>query len=113
MKELTLEVTADNLTLKDLCERCLVDAETVIRLVDYGIAEPVSGKLVAEWRFSAAGYLRIRKALRLQRDLAINAAGVALAIDLLDELQMAQRELDCLRRQLAQDPAQGAGDGEH
>lgn len=102
MKQLIAESASDEMTLKEICERCFIDAESVIRLVNYGIAEPV-GSDYTSWRFTTRSYLRIRKALRLQRDLAINEAGVALAIDLLEQLSFAHREIEHLRRKLGED----------
>ena len=99
MSELQLGDTLEELTLKEVCERCFVNAEQVIGLVEYGVVEP-RGERYSEWRFSVTGYLRIRKALRLQRDLSINEAGVALAIDLLDQLKSANEEIAYLRRRM-------------
>lgn len=102
MKEFTAESLPEGMTLKEVCDRCVVDAETVIRYVDYGIVDP-QGDDCARWTFTAHGYLRIRKALRLQRDLALNAPGVALAIDLLDQLDSANREIRQLRKLLGEE----------
>ena len=101
MKELTPESENEEMTLKEVCERCLIDAESIIRLVNYGIVDP-KGSDYASWTFSSRCYLRIRKAIRLQRDLSINEAGAALAIDLLDRLNAANREVEQLRRQLGE-----------
>jgi len=50
-----------------------------------------------EWYFTGAALRRARLALRLQRDLELNLAGVALALDLIDELQRLRRELQARR----------------
>jgi chaperone modulatory protein CbpM len=100
MDEIVIEYMNVELSLSDICERCQVDDQTVIRLVNLGVAEPQGGQY-SEWRFSASGYLLIKKALRLQRDLALNDEGVALAIDLLERLQDANSEIEYLRQRLA------------
>lgn len=100
-KQLIAE-SAVELTLRDVCERCAVSAEHIITLVDYGVVEP-QGRSYAEWRFSARSYLQLRRALRLQRDLSINAAGVALAMELLEQLQQAREEVSYLRRRMQRD----------
>ena len=46
----------------------------------------------AQWRFSGAQLRRARIALRLERDLGLNAAGVALVLELLEELEQFRRE---------------------
>ena len=99
MKEIVIQHKSIEFSLREVCERCYVNAETVIRLVDYGVVEP-EGKQYADWRFSPDSYLRIRKALRLQKDLALNESGVALVIDLLDRLQNANQEIAYLKKRI-------------
>ena len=101
MKELMTPDNTDELTLKEVCERCPVSVQQIITLVEYGVVEP-KGRNTSEWRFTSTGYLRIRKAIRLQKDLSINESGVALAIDLLDKLESANREIEFLKRQIRQ-----------
>lgn len=73
------------LSLHDLCCACAVHAERIIELVEEGILEP-TGIGVIEWRFTGINLVRARIAIRLQHDLSINIAGVALALDLLEEI---------------------------
>lgn len=73
------------LTLADLCRACAVQAEQVIELVDVGVLEP-QGREPAGWIFVGTSLHRARTALRLQRDLDMDIAGVALALELLDEI---------------------------
>jgi chaperone modulatory protein CbpM len=51
----------------------------------------------SEWHFTGAALRRARLALRLERDLELNLAGVALALDLMEELQTLRRELNARR----------------
>ena len=74
------------LTLSDLCRACCQHAEWIVQLVDEGILEP-SGRNPAQWRFSGTSLQKAHIAMRLQRDLEINLAGVALALDLMDEIE--------------------------
>ncbi|MDP2028726.1 MAG: chaperone modulator CbpM [Thiobacillus sp.] len=80
------------LTLVDLCGACAVHAERIIELVDVGVLEP-AGHEPAHWRFGGASLHRAHAALRLQRDLEINLAGVALALELLDEIESLRMRL--------------------
>lgn len=73
-------------TLVDICERCGVAEDIVVEYVEYGIA-PYNGEYTADWRFDIKALSRLQKAIRLQRDLDINLPGLALALDLLDEIQ--------------------------
>jgi len=83
------------LTLAELCRSCQVPAEWIFELVDEGLVEPL-GRDPARWRFQGLSIRRVRCALRLQRDLGVNVAGAALALDLLEELQMLRERLQRL-----------------
>lgn len=80
------------LTLADLCRACAVHAERVIELVDVGVLEPI-GREPSSWRFGGASLHRARMALRLQRDIGIDLAGAALALELLDEIEALRARL--------------------
>ena len=77
-------------SLRDMCEVCGVHAEVIIEMVEEGLAEP-RGAAPREWRFTGVAVYRVQRALRLQRDLDVNLAGAALALDLLDELERMRR----------------------
>ncbi|MDP1664700.1 MAG: chaperone modulator CbpM [Methylobacter sp.] len=82
----------DSLTLEQLCHACGVHADWVISLVEESIIEP-QGDEIHVWRFSGASLVRVRSALRLQRDLGVNLAGIALALDLMEELENLRTQL--------------------
>jgi len=84
------------LTLADVCSACAVHAEYIIELVDEGVLVPV-GREPVYWRFSGAHMRRAAVALRLQRDLGINLAGVALALQLLDEIEALRARISALK----------------
>jgi chaperone modulatory protein CbpM len=79
-------IEEDNLSLGQLCRACGVHADWVINLVEEGIIEP-DGDKIQVWRFSGASLIRVHSAIRLQRDLGVNLAGIALVLDLLEELK--------------------------
>ncbi|WP_227269517.1 chaperone modulator CbpM [Roseobacter weihaiensis] len=74
----------DTLSLPDLCRFCQADEAWVIELVEYGVLEPL-GRTVQNWHFQGPSIARAKKARRLNRDLGINVAGVALVLELLEE----------------------------
>ena len=78
------------LTLDELCGICAVEHRHIIELVDEGIIDTRS---TTELRFSGGAVRRARTALRLQRDLGLNTAGTALALDLMDRIEMLERRL--------------------
>jgi chaperone modulatory protein CbpM len=79
-------------SLHDLCHACSTSTEWVVELVDEGVLEPI-GHEQAHWRFSGPSLLRARAAMRMQRDLQINLAGVALALDLMEEIEAMRERL--------------------
>lgn len=88
-------------TLREVCERGECHAEFVIKLVDYGIVSPLRETREArQWQFDIAALSRLRKATRLQRDLKINLPGLAMSLELLDEVDAMRRELARLHDQL-------------
>ncbi len=83
------------LTLAELCRVCRLPAEQLFELVEEGVVEPI-GREPARWRFRGLSVRRIRCAQRLERDLGVNFAGAALALDLLEELQSLRARLERL-----------------
>ena len=73
------------LTLVQISHACAVHAELIVSLVEEGVLAP-HGRTQREWRFTGGQVHRAGVAIRLQRDLGVNLAGVALALDLLEEL---------------------------
>ncbi len=73
-------------TLEQLCEACTVHAETVEAMIEEGIVAPIGGG-VSKWRFTRTSVVRVRTVLRMQRDLKVNLAGAALALDLLERIE--------------------------
>ena len=88
----TLVDAETSLSLDQLCRLCGADTAVIVELVEEGIL-PASGAAPPTWAFEGAALSRARRALRLHRDLQINLAGVALALDLMDELDLLRRRL--------------------
>lgn len=78
------------LSLAELCRACRVPAEQIVELVSEGVIEPL-GQGPRHWRFHAISVRRVQCALRLERDLGVNLAGAALALELLEELERLRR----------------------
>jgi chaperone modulatory protein CbpM len=84
------------LTVRDLSRMCAVEERHIVEFVQEGVLTVVEVD-TAEWHFSGAALRRARLALRLERDLELNLAGVALALELMDELEQLRRELKARR----------------
>ena len=80
----------DLVTLADVCRSCTVEIETVTTLVAEGILDPM-GKDVEHWQFRVSSLKRVKTAIHLQRDLGVNLAGAALALELLDRIAELER----------------------
>lgn len=86
------------LTLGELSRACRVHAEWIVELVEQGVIEP-KGRDLQHWRFTGSCLVRVQQVRRLQRDLGVNLAGAALALDLLDEVHRLRSRLSILDRQ--------------
>ena len=84
-------------TLDELSQVCCADQAQLRELVDEGVLTPM-GAASQDWRFDAQSLQRARAALRLLQDLELNAAGVALALDLLDEIGSLRAQLQRSQR---------------
>lgn len=81
------------ISLIELCHFTAIPADYVIAMVEYGVFEPVNDKLShIRWRFTSNCIVKAQTAMRLQRDLDLNIAGAALAIELLDEIKLLRQK---------------------
>lgn len=86
------------LTLTELSRRVALPVATVNEIVEVGIVEPQV--IAGDWHFDEQVILVITRAVRLHRDLDIDWGGVALALELLDEVERLRRENRQLRQRL-------------
>lgn len=84
------------LTLDDLSHACHVNSEWIILLVEEGIIDPQEETDTVHWRFSGTCLRRVQTARRLHHDLGLNLAGIALALDLLEEIETLRRRIEQL-----------------
>lgn len=104
-------------TLVELSRACGADEEQIAALIVEGVIEPIAaaggGEAAraglradtvalriarAQWRFSGSALRRARLAMRLARDLEVNPPGVALALDLIEEIDSLRARLHRLGR---------------
>jgi chaperone modulatory protein CbpM len=86
------------LSLHEMSRACEAQVEWIVELVAEGVLIP-EGRQPEYWQFSE---VRVRHAAitqHLQRDLGVNLAGVALALQLLEELAVLQKQLDKFRHE--------------
>jgi chaperone modulatory protein CbpM len=88
--------TASVYSLEELSHTCDVEVAWIIELIEQGVIEPRGGT-ASEWRFSSLSIVRLAKAKRFDRDLGVNPAGIALAFDLLNEIDRLKAHLNVLK----------------
>ena len=81
------------LTLTEFSQASGATVEHLTTWVFEGVLEP-TGQRPQDWQFGGPSLRRARLALRLTRDLEINVAGVALAIDLMDQISELRARLN-------------------
>jgi len=90
---------SDTFSIVKLCRDCSLSAETIIKMVERGVIDPIDSSLsYTRWQFPYTSLLRVQTALRLQRDLELNLAGAVLALELLDEIKQLRQQVVYLQR---------------
>jgi chaperone modulatory protein CbpM len=80
------------ISIVELCEVCAIEINLVDELVDEGILEPIGGER-DQRRFLYSCVHRTRTVVHLQRDLGLNLAGAALALELLERIETLRAQL--------------------
>ncbi len=94
-----MSAISNYLTLAEVSHSVQLSPETVISIVQSGIVEP-TGDLPQQWLFEPRMVTLIERARRLQRDLELDWPAIALALDLMADVQRLQEENRRLRRLL-------------
>jgi len=79
-------------SMTEICVACSCRSEWVVDLVAEGVLEPLMHER-DEYLFSGESLLTAQMAQRLQRDLGVNIEGVALVLELLDEIKLLRAQL--------------------
>ncbi|RAI68556.1 chaperone modulatory protein CbpM [Pseudomonas fluorescens] len=87
------------LDMAEFCEATELSDVYVIEIVEHGILEP-QGAQPKDWRFNDYELTLARRAAKLRRDLDLEWEGVALALDLLEEVQQLRAENRMLKQRL-------------
>ena len=88
---------SDNLyDVENVGERLGVGPAVVRRYARLGLVEP-SARRGRQALYTTAELARLRKIVRLTRDLGLTGAGVEVVLRLLDQIEALQREVDVLR----------------
>lgn len=96
MPQAVIVETELQFSLAELCRACGVEAALLEALVHEGVLTP-QGDTPVQWRFAGSILPRARKAVRLSADLELGAAGAALVLELLEEIEALKSELRRIR----------------
>jgi chaperone modulatory protein CbpM len=80
------------LTLEQLCAACELERDWLVRRVQEGLI-PVTGRAIAEWRFSATHLARARRMRDIERSFDAAPELAALVADMLEEMDALRARL--------------------
>lgn len=81
-----------HMSIVELSQAARTPEELIMSWVSEGVLSP-AGSSPEDWRFSGESLRRAKTAARLTRDLELNTPGVALALDLLEEITRLRNQL--------------------
>lgn len=93
------EIQPSYLSFTEVCLQTDVAEETVFEIIEQGIVEPI-GASPDEWLFSPTMLILTKKAVRMHRDLHVDWTGIALALELLGEVEQLREQNRNLERRL-------------
>jgi chaperone modulatory protein CbpM len=87
------------INLTEICEIVEIPEQTLMVLVEQGIVSP-SGERPADWTFDTAMVSIAKRAARLQRELELDWAAIAVVVELSEQRNQLQAENELLRQRL-------------
>jgi chaperone modulatory protein CbpM len=85
------------LSLHEFLEITHIPEEMLVQFIQYDIIhQPTLER--EQWQFDTSHLARVQRALRLQHDLEVNLAGIAVLLDLLDEMDRMRERLALLEK---------------
>jgi chaperone modulatory protein CbpM len=84
----------------ELCLCSEINELILLELVGHGIAIPFAGEEIDTWLFNVATALQVKKAMRIQRDLALDWAAMPLILQLIEERDALAQQNRLLEEQL-------------
>ncbi|MGY5453070.1 chaperone modulator CbpM [Agarivorans sp. MS3-6] len=90
-----------HISFRELCQVDGLESDQVIKLVEYGIVQPIQGNTLDAWVFDANSVHWIKKAVRIYHDLEVDWVAVALAVNLMKENEALAKQNLSYQRQLA------------
>lgn len=88
---------SDSLTLEEFCKAVQANREAIIQMVEYQLIQP-QGDTPEQWRFDSLCLKQGRIAASFHRDLEINMPGVALALELMKQIEELEHQVRLLEK---------------
>jgi chaperone modulatory protein CbpM len=88
------------MALDELCLSIGIHQDTIIEVVEYGIATPLEGNTLSEWVFDLESAHWIKKAIKLNQQLQIDWVATAMVIELMRQKQQLEKENTQLKSRL-------------
>ena len=85
-----------HMTIMEISHASRAPEELIMSWVSEGVLSP-SGSSPQDWRFSGDSLRRAKTAAHLTHDLELNVPGVALALELLDEIDQLRTRLQLVK----------------
>lgn len=81
-----------HMSIVEISQAARAPEDLIMAWVSEGVLSP-AGSSPEDWRFSGESLKRAKTAAHLSHDLELNTPGVALALDLLDEINRLRNQL--------------------
>ncbi|BCA94517.1 molecular chaperone [Legionella antarctica] len=85
------------ISFNEVCRKYNIPKELLIEMIEQGLFNNQATQ-IEQVALDQKALRRLESAFRLHRDLGINLPGVALALELLEEMEEMRNELDILRK---------------
>ena len=96
-EEIAWSMESSLLTLEQLSDSAELHPEHVEKFIQYGLIEPAADQ-APRLLFPISCIERLRRIIRLRRDLGVNLAGVAVILEMRQHIEELQKELVRLRQ---------------
>ena len=97
--EIVIDKDTHNISFVEICEHYAISEQSLLEMLEYGLLPDVDIPN-RNLQFNQTHLQRILSAFRLQHDLDINAHGVILALELMDEVADLRSQLALLHRHI-------------
>ena len=100
MMQIIVTAQDNQLNSSELCLCSEISEAILYELVEHSIAVPLLGEQLTEWQFTVETVTLVKKAARIQRDLALDWSAIPLILQLLNERDELELANSMLKQQL-------------